>query len=159
MGRWLLGRGMKLTEASHSHAVRQSPVVRHSPGRRPQPCYRIFDTFAVSTIGNQRHIHSTTKSPKELARCCETTHKESQPIHGNGCRPSGFPPQIFCTMQYTTILNLGASPPGRLEILTASNGFSSRSSYGFIYARWLAALAGTGYFFEASPRACRCSHL
>ena len=103
--------------------------------------------------------HSTTKSPKELARCCDTTHKESQPIHGNGCRPSGFPPQIFCTMQYTTILNLGVSPPGRLEILTASNGFSSRSSYGFIYARWLAALAGAGYFFEASPQACRCSHL
>lgn len=73
--------------------------------------------------------------------------------------PSGFLPSHIRILQDTTILNLGVSPPGRLEILTASNGFSSRSSYGFIYARWLAALAGTGYFFEASPRACRCSHL
>lgn len=27
-----------------------------------------------------------------------------------------------------------------------------RSSYGFIYARWLAASAGTGYFWAAAPR-------
>jgi hypothetical protein len=39
-----------------------------------------------------------------------------------------------------------------LKTQNALNGLETRSSYVFIFARWLAAESGIGYFFVATPR-------
>lgn len=49
--------------------------------------------------------------------------------------------------------NLSSRPERILKTQNASNGLETRSSYVFIYARWLAAGSGTGYFFVATPQA------
>ncbi len=43
--------------------------------------------------------------------------------------------------------NLSSRPERILKTQNASNGLETRSSYIFIYARWLAAGSGIGYFF------------
>lgn len=142
---------------SHSHAVRQS-LAAHGLGRRPLPFLFLWRMKLFRDLAKRGPSHD--KKPKgSCARLWHYTHNKITTCPWKWIVLQAFCLQISWILQDTTILNLGVSPPGGVEILTASNGFSSRSSYGFIFARWPAALAGTGYFFEASPRSCRYSHL
>ena len=88
-------------------------------------------------------IQTTTKS---LKKACAQTDSRNCPIHRRTLS-SGFhiAPAIDS--------NLSSRPERILKTQNASNGLETRSSYVFIYARWLAVGSGTGYFFVATPLA------
>ena len=95
------------------------------------------------------------KAQRVTSTDCDTNLSKSQPVPGIGS-PSGFLP--MCIQLYCQLRDLVVSFPQEGRFPLCIERILFRSSYGFIFAGWLAAYVMSGYFFEASPRTDFCPH-
>ena len=115
----------------------------------------LFAGFNLCFLWLYNGLIPRQKAQRVTSTDCDTNLSKSQPVPGIGS-PSGFLP--MCIQLYCQLRDLVVSFPQEGGFPLCIERILFRSSYGFIFAGWLAAYVMSGYFFEASPRTDFCPH-